>query len=228
LGFVPVVILVMINGFCAAELVWSSCARHALPNGSRNGIPAPKPSRRPSQTPIALSRRPVGITLASLGLGWIGEPALSHLIEPLLAWLPGEIAGVAAHIAAASIIAFVLITGLHVIIGELMPKSIALQRPERTALLVARPTLLVVSLRPFIWALNAPASAARAGLQPQQDKHCIGRREDAGDASEEGGVLEKQERYAACRVRAYDLTAHQVMVPRTEMVTLNETPWRKS
>ena len=52
-------------------------------------------------------------------------------------------------------IAFVLITGMHVIIGELMPKSIALQRPERTALLVARPTLWVEHLfRPFIWALN--------------------------------------------------------------------------
>ena len=67
----------------------------------------------------------LGITMASLGLGWIGEPALSHLLEPLFAWLPGQIGNMAAHIAAASILAFVLITSLHVVVGELMPKSIA-------------------------------------------------------------------------------------------------------
>jgi putative hemolysin len=66
----------------------------------------------------------LGITLASLGLGWIGEPALAHLLEPLCRSLPGTWSAVATH-TAATVLAFLLITFMHVVFGELVPKNMA-------------------------------------------------------------------------------------------------------
>src|SRR5262245_21627840 len=76
----------------------------------------------------------LGITIASLALGWIGEPAIAHLIEPFFEFLPPQLVPRASAAAAATIIAFVVITFLHVVIGELTPKSIALSYPEQTSL----------------------------------------------------------------------------------------------
>src|SRR3972149_6541318 len=83
----------------------------------------------------------LGITISSLALGWVGEPALAHIINPVIELLPPAIRSDAAH-SISAVIAFILITFLHVVVGELAPKSIALQDPERTSLLVSRPTLL--------------------------------------------------------------------------------------
>ena len=234
LGLGLVVILVMINGFfVAAEFSLVSVRKTRIAERIAHGDTSAQAIQKAIEDPDRfIAATQLGITLASLGLGWIGEPALSHLIEPLLGWLPGQIAGVAAQIAAASIIAFILITGMHVIVGELMPKSIALQRPERTALLVARPTLLVEQLfRPFIWVLNGTGNflLRLLGFDHSSDKdrlHSVEELKMLVDASEEGGVLEKQESDMLHAVFDFgDLTAHQVMVPRTEMITLDvETP----
>lgn len=80
----------------------------------------------------------MGITIASIGLGWVGEAALVKLIQPIFNFLPDSMQAVATHSLAVSI-AFALITFMHVVIGELMPKSIAIQHPETTALVVAKP-----------------------------------------------------------------------------------------
>src|ERR1700758_607874 len=85
-----------------------------------------------------LAATQLGITISSLALGWIGEPALAHLIEPFLAWLPGRLATVGSH-AIAVAVAFTIITTLHIVLGELAPKSLALQRSEGTALRVVKP-----------------------------------------------------------------------------------------
>src|SRR5262245_47539322 len=77
-----------------------------------------------------------GITMASLALGWIGEPAMAHLVEPLMARLFGEAATAAAHTVSVGF-AFAVITALHIVVGELAPKGVALQSPERTALWIA-------------------------------------------------------------------------------------------
>src|SRR5512143_1113133 len=121
LGLLFVIILVLINGFfVAAEFSLVSVRKTRIAERVAHGDNSAKAVQRATEDPDRfIAATQLGITLASLGLGWIGEPALSHLIEPLLVWLPGEIAGVAAHIAAASILAFVVITGMHVIIGEL-------------------------------------------------------------------------------------------------------------
>ena len=234
LGLVLVIILVLINGFfVAAEFSLVSVRKTRIAERVARGDTGAKAVQRAIEDPDRfIAATQLGITLASLGLGWIGEPALSHLIEPLFEWLPGEIGGVAAHIAAATILAFVLITGMHVIIGELMPKSIALQQAERTALLVARPTLWVEHLlRPFIWALNGTGNFLLRLLgfnraSGKEHLHSVEELKMLVDASEEGGVLEAQESDMIHAVFDFGaMTAHQMMVPRTEMITLEvDTP----
>lgn len=93
-----------------------------------------------------------GITVASLALGWVGEPALARMVEPVLAHVP--YASVYAH-AIAITLAFSIITYLHVILGEVVPKTLALQRAERVALAVAGPMDVFMRIsRPFLWVMN--------------------------------------------------------------------------
>lgn len=120
-----------------------------------------------------LAATQLGVTVSSLGLGWIGEPALARLIEPALGGL-GMLATAGAH-AIAGAIAFVIITVFHIVLGELAPKSLALQRPESTALWVVRPLALFLALfRPAIFVLNGLGNAVVRlfGLEPS---HAEGR-----------------------------------------------------
>ena len=93
------------------------------------------------------------MTLSSLALGWIGEPALAHLFAPALAGLP--FGGALAHVIAGAV-AFILITSLHIVLGELAPKSLALRKTEGTALFIIGPlTLFRTGFRPAIFVLNS-------------------------------------------------------------------------
>lgn len=104
-----------------------------------------------------LSANQFGITLASLALGWLGEPALAHLIEPHVGFL-GQWTGFAVHSLALGI-SFALISFLHVVLGELVPKTLALQRTEPVALWAAAPLRVFYLVAfPFIWALTASAN----------------------------------------------------------------------
>ena len=87
----------------------------------------------------------LGITIASIGLGWVGEATLAKIIHPLFDFLPYVSSTIASHTIAVAL-AFVLITFMHVVIGELMPKSIALQYPEATTLKVTRPLVFIAKL----------------------------------------------------------------------------------
>ena len=99
----------------------------------------------------------LGITLASLGLGWVGEPAFAHLIEPLFVGL-GAAQGVATHTLAVTL-SFVVITLLHVVLGELVPKTIAIDYTLKTALVVAWP------IRIFSASMNgSPMSATSLAM----------------------------------------------------------------
>ena len=97
----------------------------------------------------------LGVTLASLALGWLGEPTIEGLIEPLFGRVPH--AAVYAHAIAATV-AFASITYLHVIFGEIVPKSLALHRGERVALAVAAPMDVFLTLaRPFMYIMSKGA-----------------------------------------------------------------------
>ena len=228
-GLLAVIVLVLINGFfVSAEFSLVSVRRTRVEELVRRGQPGARAVRRAIQDPDRfIAATQLGITLASLGLGWVGEPALAHVIEPLLAFLPGEVAGGAAHVVAGGIIAFAVITSLHVIVGELMPKSIALQRPERTALLVAGPTLFAETLfRPFVWLLNGAGNALLRLLglhkaSAHEQLHSVEELKMIAEASEQGGLIEPGEKemlHAVFNLR--EMAARQVMVPRTEMITV--------
>lgn len=114
-----------------------------------------------------LAATQLGVTISSLGLGWIGEPALARLIEPAFSSL-GALAETASH-AVAVAVAFCIITVFHIVLGELAPKSFALQRPERTALWIVRPLSLFLALfRPVIFLLNGLGNTVvrACGLEP--------------------------------------------------------------
>jgi putative hemolysin len=155
--FFAVFALVFANGFfVAAEFSLVAVRRSRVTELVASGRANAKALQRAvDHLDAYLAATQLGITISSLALGWIGEPALAHLIEPLLVGLPGWTAFAGSH-AIAVVIAFVLITALHIVLGELAPKSLALQRSERTALFVVRPlNLFLFVFRPAILSLNA-------------------------------------------------------------------------
>jgi CBS domain containing-hemolysin-like protein len=155
-GIIAVILLVAANGFfVAAEFALVSVRRSRVQELVAVGrMNATALQRAVENLDANLAATQLGITISSLALGWVGEPALAHLIEPLLAWLPGEWAVTGSHTVAV-VIAFVIITSLHIVLGELAPKSLALQRSEGTSLAVVRPlALFLLVFKPAIIALN--------------------------------------------------------------------------
>ncbi len=164
----------------------------------------------------------LGITMASIGLGWVGEPTIAAIIQP---WL-----GFAAAHSVATAIAFAVITSLHIVIGELTPKTIALQHAERVALFVVKPTQVFSFIFwPFIAFLRAAGRGLTQalGLRPPGGHALVHSEEELKmlvTASQEAGVLEEDEEQMLHRVFGFaDLMAGQVMVPRTEMVAVPVT-----
>ena len=171
-----------------------------------------------------------GVTMASLGLGWISEPALATLIQPAFARLPQFAAETTVHSISVAI-AFAIVTAVHIVFGELAPKWVALERPETMSMLVVKPTeIFMRTLWPFIRLLHAMARGIvtalglhgehRGGVHSEEELKML------VTASQEAGVLEEEEEQMLHRVFAFaDLTAGQVMVPRTEIVAVAaETP----
>ncbi len=231
IGLVAVVALVLANGFfVAAEFSLVSVRRTRVDELVAQGNRTAKIVRRAIDDPDRfIAATQLGITVASLGVGWIGEPAMAHLIEPLLGWLPAPLAGATSHGLAVGI-SFFFITFLTVVIGELAPKSIALQYPEETAFVVARPTLLTENLfRPLIWLLNGTGNGILRliGLQApsgHQRVHSVEELKMLIADSERGGVLESGQATMAQRVFEFaGRRANEVMVPRTEVIAVDST-----
>jgi CBS domain containing-hemolysin-like protein len=171
--------------------------------------------------------------MASLGLGWIGEPALATLLQPSFDFLPAHVAATTAHSISVAV-AFTAITAVDIVLGELAPKWIALERAEATALWLVRPTeLFMRALWPFIRLLHGTARAIvravgirgdhRAGAHSEEELKML------VTASQEAGVIEEREEQMLHRVFGFaDLTAGQVMVPRTELVAVAAATPRES
>ena len=223
-----VLALVLANGFfVAAEFALVTVRKTRIDQLLAEGNRMARPVRRALNEPESyIAATQLAITMTSLGLGWIGEPAVASLLEGGLATLPVTLRAVTAH-SIAVVIAFACITTLHIVLGELAPKTIALQHAERTALVVARPTELFMKLFwPFITLLNATGrSVVRLlGLRPASRHSLVHSEEELKmlvTASQEAGVLEEDEEQMLHRVFGFgDLTAGQVMLPRTEMTAL--------
>jgi CBS domain containing-hemolysin-like protein len=177
-----------------------------------------------------LSATQLGITLASLGLGWIGEPVVSKLLVALFRALGFELSEDLAHSIALPV-AFVLITVLHIVFGELAPKSIAIRKPEETTLALSLPMRVFFFLfRPAIWLLNGFANfiLKNIGIPPvdEHEAHSADELRLLMKQSQKSGAI-KEDNFQIIQ-KAFDfseLTAQQVMVPRKNIFALEmDTP----
>ncbi len=168
----------------------------------------------------------VGITLASLALGYIGELTLAGILSPELAWIPGRYAFLIAH-GLALAIAFGLLTILQVVLGELVPKSLSLARAERVALLVARPFRWF--LNTFRWAIDLlDGIAGRVvrwmGVAVPQSHTLIRSAEELRilieQARERGFLQPGEEKFIQGAIELSQVQARQIMVPRPDMHVL--------
>lgn len=179
-----------------------------------------------------LSATQLGITLASLGLGWLGEPALAHLIERALVFT-GLVAASAAETPAwihgiAVTVAFSIISVAHIVIGELVPKSLAIQRPEQVSRLSSRPLkVFFFASYPALWVLNGASNLVLRALKLPAPQHAEGKLSleelrllIQASFSERG--LEGTKRDLLERVlRATDRPIRAVMIPRVDMKVLS-------
>jgi CBS domain containing-hemolysin-like protein len=225
---VAVLALVFANGFfVAAEFAIVTVRKTRIDQLIAEGHRGALAVRRAVSDPESyIAATQLGITMASIGLGWVGEPTIAETVQPALTFLPVTIAEATAHSISVAI-AFAIVTALHITLGELAPKTIALERSERTALIVVKPTeLFMRALWPFIRLLNGMGRAivTLIGLRGSGGHAMVHSEEELKmlvTASQEAGVLEEQEEQMLHRVFGFaDLTAGQVMVPRTELVAI--------
>jgi CBS domain containing-hemolysin-like protein len=226
IGLLAVFFLVFVNGFFVAaefSLVGARRTRIAqLASEGNAGAKAAHDAIQHLDNYIAATQ--LGITLASLGLGWIGEPAVAHLFEPLFhLFLPEEAIATVGH-TISIVIAFALVTMLHIVLGELAPKSIALQRPEATSIIVARPTTWFLRIfRPVIYLMNAIGNSVvrMLGFEPAGEHahvHSVEELEMLVRTSGEAGVLNvTEERILRKAFDFSEISAEEIMQPRVEV-----------
>lgn len=173
-----------------------------------------------------LSACQLGITVTALGLGWLGEPTFVRLFGPLFL-------GLGINSAFASVLsfvfAFILITYIHVVVGELAPKTIAIQKAEEVALLLAKPLILFYRLMyPFIWLLNGSAQLFIRLLGfKRSDDHEVAHTEEElrlilSESYKSGEINQSEMTYVNNIFEFDERLAKEIMVPRTEMICFNK------
>ncbi len=233
IGLLAVVVLVLANAFfVAAEFALVGARRTRLEELARAGDRKARLAHRAVQSlDRYISATQLGITLASLGLGWIGEPALAHVFQQGFSWLPAPLNQIATHGVAATV-AFILITVLHIILGELVPKALALLYPERLGAWLAPP------LMGFAWVMAGPIALLNGaanrllglfGIRAPSQRERLHSPEEIRmlvEQSEEGGKLLREDARLLEGVFEFsEKTAQEVMTPRTQMIALEaETP----
>ncbi|HZK52807.1 MAG TPA: hemolysin family protein [Desulfosporosinus sp.] len=219
--------LVLVNGFfVAAEFSMVKVRKTRLAELAENGSRKAKTALDvASQLDVYLSVCQFGITLASLGLGWLGEPAIATIIQPLFVGFGGW-SLIYTH-TVASAIAFFIISILHIVLGELVPKSIAIQKAESAALATAGfLKAFYFIFYPVIWALNHVAILILRimRIQPANEADLSHSEEELRmlvDASQRHGYLDTMEGKLLDNVFEFsDRIASEVMIPRQDMVCL--------
>jgi CBS domain containing-hemolysin-like protein len=229
LGLVAVLVLVLANGFfVAAEFALVSVRRSRVAElVTERRTNAKALQRATDHLDAHLAATQLGITISSLALGWVGEPALAHLIEPAVAWLPSTAGVVAAHTIAVAI-SFVIITALHIVLGELAPKSLALQRSERTALTVVRPlSLFLFVFRPAILFLNGLGNGVvrLCGLKAGHGEGALHSTAELNlliQASQEAGLIREAQQEAVERIFSIgERKVRDIITPRHEVAWID-------
>ena len=194
-----------------------------IAEGNRRASYAKKLSDR---LDVALSVTQLGITIVSLGLGWLGEPVVASLLHPAFSWFGVPESAVETVSFA---IAFFLITSLHIVGGELIPKNVAIRKVEGVALTVALPLLVFQRIMyPFVWLLNHVANWTEMHL----GLGVVTKQEDVAHTEEEirvlmeeshrQGLIDKTELEFVDNVFDFAaLSVREIMIPRTDMVCLD-------
>ncbi|KAA6449371.1 hemolysin family protein [Bacillus swezeyi] len=172
-----------------------------------------------------LSACQLGITVTALGIGWVGEATFEVILHPIFAYF--NVSEQVTHILIL-VIAFILATFLHVVVGELAPKTLAIQKAEAITLLTAKPIRLFYRvLYPFIWFLNGSARVLVGlfGLKPAAEHELAHSEEELRillSESYKSGEINKNELKYVNNIFEFDeRIAKEIMVPRTEIVTIS-------
>lgn len=175
---------------------------------------------------VWLSASQVGITLASLALGWVGEPAFSHLLEPLVTRIaPDTQSGQAIGRTVGIVLAFIIITFLHIVVGEQVPKTLAIANSERAILALSWPMRAFhFVFFPVIWTLNAGTLLVLKAMglegKPSEEAEILGEDELRmifASSAEAGALAEARAELLSRALSLMEKTARQVLVPRSQM-----------
>lgn len=224
-------LLIALTGFFVASefaivKVRSSRIDQLISEGNKRAIAAKKVI---SNLDEYLSANQLGITITSLGLGWLGEPTVERLLFPLFERF--EISDSLAHIISFAI-AFVSITFLHVVVGELAPKTLAIHKAEAITLVTAKPLIWFYRIMyPFIWALNNSARVVTRvfGLKPVTEHEIAHSEEELrlilSESYKSGEINQSEYKYVNNIFRFDDRIAKEIMVPRKEIIAfdINQT-----
>jgi putative hemolysin len=228
LGLVSVLALVVLNGlFVAAEFALVAVRKTQIEELVQQGVKGAKAAESAIEhLNRSIAATQLGITLASIAIGWIGEATLAPLFFPLFASLPGAWSSVATH-SAATAVAFLLVTFMHVVFGELIPKNLALQTPDRAALWLSRPLVIFARLtRPLTLLMSGVANAVvrLLGYEPARGEEMVHSVEELMlliEDTEEAGILHPEQ--AALAQNVFRLSGKKVkdcMLPRDKMAAL--------
>ena len=226
-----VLLLVLLNAFfVAAEFALVAVRRSRIDQMAADGDKSAQVVQRAlAQLDRYISGTQLGITLASLALGWIGEPAVAVLVDRALAVVGIAPSPGALHTGAGIAVAFAVITFLHIVLGELAPKSIALAKPEEVSRVIVRPLMLFSrTMSPFIGMLNGTANRmlSLVGIEPASEGGHVHSPEELRllvMQARAHGVLEESD--SAMLAGVFDFhnkRALDVMRPRTDMVAIAE------
>ncbi|WP_374722017.1 hemolysin family protein [Peribacillus tepidiphilus] len=218
-------LIAMTAFFVAAEFaivkIRTSRIDQLISEGNKNAVAAKKVI---SSLDEYLSACQLGITITALGLGWLGEPTVESLLHPIFeSWEINESLGEILSFA----IAFSSITFLHVVIGELAPKTLAIQKAETITLLFSKPLILFYRIMyPFIWALNGSARLVTGifGLKPASEHELAHSEEELriilSESLKSGEINQSEYKYVNKIFEFDERIAKEIMVPRTEIVTV--------
>jgi CBS domain containing-hemolysin-like protein len=228
---ISAVLLVANAFFVGAEFALISARRSAIEPAAQEGRWAARVTLGAMErVTLMLAGAQLGITICSLGLGYLGEPAIAHLLEGPFHWLglPDSLVHPVAFAIALSFVAF-----LHIVLGEMVPKNVALARPDRSALVLGPPMAFVVrALHPAIAALNWVANSVLriAGISPKDEVASAFTRDEVAGLVEESrreGLLDRNERdLLAGALSFHESDARSVLLPsgRLETVAPEVTP----
>ena len=222
--------LLFVNGFfVAAEFALVKVRKTRLEQLCNEGNASAKRALKlvgnTKNTNMMLAAAQLGVTIASIALGWVAEDTIVQLIMPVIKLLPNLNTTLTAHVIAVPV-SFVVVTYFHVLLGEQLPKCMALTNPDRTALIVSAPMWLFITLfKPFVWLLMVSCDGLLCAFNVKRDEaslvHSTEELDMLVDDSYNEGVLNETEAEMLHNMFKFsDLMAKQVMSPRTDMICI--------